>query len=185
MTVSTRRRSGDIVKALAASMRRRELVRRRTHRKSVLASDFYEAFRWTRKNPLWKSVKFAQARAGDYLAYQYKNVNKPTTGHLVILAGRPIRRRTKAKGRVVWTVRVADSARTGHSYDTRKNCHNHACGVGFGTMQFETYRSGKLRGFQWSVGRRKSFNVLSLMAVGRFNLLGVAKPTLRKILPWR
>jgi len=164
---------------MKAQMRRRSAQRRRTQRSFPLACDFYESFTEdftpgvteASKRPKypWQGIeKLRDATAGDVLAWRYKKYRTSrTTGHVVIVASEP-----EHLGGNAYRVVVADSAVSGHSPgdDTRKlgGCDGGSCGVGFGSMFFEVYASGQIKGYRWSSHAGK-LNTDADFAIGRFN----------------
>ena len=98
-----------------------------------------------------------QLRAGDILVLRYMNSHGyQTGGHVVIVMDKPIRDTD------VFFLRVADSARSRHSQDTRQR---HESGIGIGTMLLKINpKTGQPAAFAWGVGSYWNKNVTFAMA---------------------
>jgi hypothetical protein len=96
-----------------------------------LAEDYYYLFRsipygttrydWTRVK------KVSELRPGDVLVWKYK-YSSSTTGHVMIVASKPVR---DSRWSNVYKVRIADSANSGHGNDNRGKSGS---GVGAGEI---------------------------------------------------
>lgn len=106
----------------------------------------------------WNKIEHVeQLQAGDILVFQYKNARKKTTGgHVMIVMDKPIRDSD------AFLVRVADSARTGHSDDTRER---HDSGIGIGTLLLQANpHTGRPSAFAWTFNSYWQHNVSFAMA---------------------
>ncbi|CAN5225118.1 hypothetical protein BH10PSE19_BH10PSE19_14080 [soil metagenome] len=83
-----------------------------------------------RSSSHWYHVRgISELRAGDILVYSSPGRSKRRSpGHVMIVVETP-KRDSRATG--IYHVRVADSAHSGHSYDTRRP---HTSGIGVGTL---------------------------------------------------
>ncbi|MDR3477402.1 MAG: hypothetical protein P4M14_05155 [Gammaproteobacteria bacterium] len=106
----------------------------------------------------WNKVEDVdQLRAGDILVFRYKNrLGNQTGGHVVVVMDKPIRDTN------VFFLRVADSAPSRHSQDTRQR---HESGIGIGTMLLKVNpKTGQPSAFAWGVGGYWNKNVNFAMA---------------------
>lgn len=109
-------------------------------------------------NHYWNKVPDVNSlRPGDILVFRYKNSRgSETGGHVMVVMDKPIRDTN------VFYVRVADSAPTRHSQDTRQ--HNEA-GIGIGTLLLKVNpETGKPSAFAWGIGSYWNKNVKFAMA---------------------
>lgn len=94
---------------------------------------------------------------GDVLVFRYKHGVHATGGHVMIVMDKPIGDDN------VYLVRVADSAPSGHSHDTRQP---NTSGIGIGTLLLKTDPiSGRPSAYAWKVGAPFKSNVR--IAMGR------------------
>lgn len=91
----------------------------------------------------WRRIeRIADARPGDILAWRAAVPKPGSTGHVVIIDGRPTLTRD---GQVC--VPVVDSTSTGHGNDTRAKGQT---GIGRGLMWFAVDAQGRPTGYRWS-----------------------------------
>jgi cell wall-associated NlpC family hydrolase len=82
----------------------------------------------------WQSIdKVKQLKPGDILVYRFPGKPQSAPGHMMVVVEAPKPVANKAG---VYYVRVADSANSGHTNDTRKK---HTSGVGIGSLMLKTY----------------------------------------------
>ncbi len=94
---------------------------------------------------------------GDVLVFRYKRGVHMTGGHVMIVMDKPIGDDN------TFLVRVADSAPSGHSHDTRQP---NTSGIGIGTLLLKTDpSSGRPSAYAWKVGAPWKSNVR--IAMGR------------------
>lgn len=94
---------------------------------------------------------------GDVLVFRYKRGVHMTGGHVMIVMDKPIGDDN------TFLVRVADSAPSGHSHDTRQP---NTSGIGIGTLLLKTDpTSGRPSAYAWKVGAPWKNNVR--IAMGR------------------
>lgn len=94
---------------------------------------------------------------GDVLVFRYKHGVHVTGGHVMIVMDKPIGDDN------IYLVRVADSAPSGHSHDTRQP---NTSGIGIGTLLLKTDPiSGRPSAYAWKVGAPFKSNVR--IAMGR------------------
>ena len=106
----------------------------------------------------WNKIeKIGQLRPGDILVFRYKKPRGRTQGHVMVVMDKP--RATNNEN--AWMVRVADSAPTRHSADTRQ--HNES-GIGIGTMLLKPAATGKPVAYAWGMGSSWNKNVKFAMA---------------------
>lgn len=100
----------------------------------------------TRAN--WQNVDTVKhLQPGDILVYRFPGRAKSAPGHMMIVVEAPKPVANKAG---VYCVRVADSANSGHTNDTRKH---HTSGVGIGSLMLKTYTdSGRPYRMSWKEG---------------------------------
>ena len=106
----------------------------------------------------WNKVKNVNdLRAGDILVFRYKNRRGiETGGHVMVVMNKPLR------DEEVYLVRVADSAPSGHSEDTRPG---NTSGIGIGTLLLKANsRTGQPAAFAWGLGGYWNKNVSIAMA---------------------
>jgi cell wall-associated NlpC family hydrolase len=109
-------------------------------------------------NYYWNKVEDVdQLRAGDILVFRYTNhMGNQTGGHVVVVMDKPIRDTN------VFFLRVADSAHSRHSQDTRQR---HESGIGIGTMLLKVNpKTGQPSAVAWGVGGYWNKNVNFAMA---------------------
>lgn len=99
---------------------------------------------------------------GDILVFQYTNKRgRASGGHVMLVMSKP------EKNASVFRVRVADSARTGHSADTR----GHHSGIGIGTLLLKVNpATNKAYAFAWRVD--SPWNTRVQIAMGRPPAIG-------------
>lgn len=106
----------------------------------------------------WNKVENVNdLRAGDILVFRYKNRRGTETGgHVMVVMDKPLRNEE------VFLVRVADSAPSGHSEDTRPG---NTSGIGIGTLLLKANtRTGQPAAFAWGLGGYWNKNVSIAMA---------------------
>lgn len=106
----------------------------------------------------WNKVdNVSSLQAGDIVVFRYKNHRGISTGgHVMVVMDKPVRNTD------VYFVRVADSARSRHSQDTRKA---HSSGIGVGTLLIKANpRTGHPSAYAWAVGGYWNQNVNIVMA---------------------
>jgi len=107
----------------------------------------------------WNKVSNTQKlQAGDILVFRYKNARgRSSGGHVMLVMDKPV------GNSEVLQVRVADSAETGHSADTRGN---RASGIGIGTLLLKVNpATGQPYAFAWRVN--SPWNSRVNIAMGR------------------
>lgn len=107
----------------------------------------------------WNKVNFVDdLRPGDILVFRYKNSRgRETGGHVMVVMGKPMRGDNN-----VYYVRVADSANSGHSQDTRQR---NEAGIGIGTLLLKVNpHTGKPAAYAWGVGSYWNSRVKVAMA---------------------
>ncbi|RDI44539.1 hypothetical protein [Aquicella lusitana] len=122
--------------------------------------DYYNFFTTLSNKPqqYWTKVDdVEQLRPGDILVFRYKNaVGDETGGHVMVVMDKPI------PDEDAFHIRVADSAYTGHSEDTRQA---RVSGIGIGTMLLkvnpDTYQPAA---YAWKIGSRWKNNAYFAMA---------------------
>lgn len=105
----------------------------------------------------WNKVENVdELRPGDILVFRYKNRRGTETGgHVMVVMNKPIRDDD------VFLVRVADSAPSGHSEDTR----GRTSGIGIGTLLLKANsRTGEPSAYAWGLGGYWNKNVSIAMA---------------------
>lgn len=104
-----------------------------------------------------KIADIEELRPGDILVFRYKNSRGAQTGgHVMVVMDKPIRVDD------VFFVRIADSASSGHSEDTRRP---HKSGIGIGTLLLKANpKTGKPSAYAWGVGGYWNKNVNFAMA---------------------
>ncbi len=108
----------------------------------------------------WNKVENTKKlEAGDILVFRYKNSRGGSSGgHVMLVMDKPV-----VGNAEVLQVRVADSATTGHSADTRGN---RASGIGIGTLLLRINpATGQPYAFAWRVG--SPWNSRVNIAMGR------------------
>lgn len=108
---------------------------------------YYEFFNDLGDNPYWDKVdNISKLRAGDIIVFRYKKHRRGITrGHVMVVMDKPM---PYSKGE--YLVRVADSAPTGHSEDTRPA---HVSGIGIGTLVLKAHpKTGKPAAYAWKAG---------------------------------
>jgi len=103
----------------------------------------------------WNKVdNVKELRPGDILVFRYKGSR--TGGHVMVVMNTP-KKTTNS-----YTIRVADSASSGHSQDTRAG---HNSGIGIGTLQLKINpKTGEPSAYAWKVGSCWKKNVKFAMA---------------------
>jgi cell wall-associated NlpC family hydrolase len=106
----------------------------------------------------WSKVSnVGDLRAGDILVFRYKNRHGiQTGGHVMVVMNKPI------QDDDVYLVRVADSAPSRHSEDTRSS---RSSGVGIGTLVLQANsRTGQPSAYAWGLDSYWNKNVNIAMA---------------------
>jgi cell wall-associated NlpC family hydrolase len=106
----------------------------------------------------WNSVDDVDSlRPGDVIVFRYKyRWGKETGGHVMIVMDKPIQNGD------AFLVRIADSAPTGHSKDTRQS---RGSGIGIGTMMLKVNpRTSRPYAYAWNENSRFNSNVSVAMA---------------------
>lgn len=97
-----------------------------------------------------------QLQPGDIMVFRTKNsVGNEIGGHVMVVMNKPVAEDN------AYSVRVADSAPSGHSQDTR---HANASGIGIGTLLLKVNDSGQPSAYAWKIGARFKSNVNFAMA---------------------
>ena len=106
----------------------------------------------------WRRIeRIVDVRPGDILAWRAAVPKPGSTGHVVIIDGRPLLTRD---GQVC--VAIIDSTSTGHGNDTRPKGQT---GIGRGLMWFAVDAQGRPTGYRWSHPTGKLQN--RSIAIGR------------------
>ncbi|HVV68212.1 MAG TPA: hypothetical protein VHE99_04130 [Gammaproteobacteria bacterium] len=102
------------------------------------------------RNDVWRKISnVGDVQPGDILVFRSMGGG----GHVMVVMGKPI----PVRDSDVFSVRVADSARSGHSLDTRPP---HASGIGIGTMLLKVDpRTEQLAAYSWKMGAPWKSNV--------------------------
>jgi hypothetical protein len=120
---------------------------------------YYEFFNELSNNSddYWNKVNnVEQLRAGDILVFRNKqNHRHQAGGHIMVVMDKP----TKDMG--VYFVRVADSAPSRHSEDTRQK---NEAGIGIGTLMLKAAKGGRPFAYAWAIGGLWNKNVNFAMA---------------------
>lgn len=122
--------------------------------------DFFTRLSDDHPKHYWNKVDDVnELEPGDILVFRYKNhARAATQGHVMIVMDKPISDDTNAL-----LVRVADSAPSGHSEDTRLP---HDSGIGIGTLLIKADpKTGHPFAYAWKFGSRWKKNVS--FAMGR------------------
>jgi hypothetical protein len=111
------------------------------------AVDYYDFFRsmlpggtrgrWRRPS------EFRYARPGDLLVWRYKEPKPDSTGHVMFIVGLPAR---DSRWPSTYRVRVSDSAKSGHSNDSRGD----GSGIGAGDLLIRVNAAGQPVAYAWS-----------------------------------
>ncbi len=98
--------------------------------------------------------------AGDILVFRYKNLaGRDTAGHVMVVVGNP---QPANEAGTTYLVRVADSAPSGHTDDTRPA---HTSGIGIGTLLLKVRSStGAPYAYAWKDGSPWKYNMDFAMA---------------------
>ena len=111
----------------------------------------------------WDKVEEVnRLQPGDIIVFRYASGhssrgNNQAGGHVMVVMSKPVRDAN------AFLVRVADSARTGHSHDTRAR---HESGIGIGTLLLKVNpKTGQPDAYAWKAGSRWNKNVR--FAMGR------------------
>jgi cell wall-associated NlpC family hydrolase len=120
---------------------------------------YYEFFNELSNNSdnYWNRVNnVEQLRAGDILVFRNKQSHRHQAGgHIMVVMDKP----TKDMG--VYFVRVADSAPSRHSEDTRQK---NEAGIGIGTLMLKAAKGGRPFAYAWAIGGLWNKNVNFAMA---------------------
>jgi hypothetical protein len=109
-------------------------------------------------NRYWNRIDDVdQLRPGDILVFRTKNrTGSETGGHVMVVMNKP------TSDENVFIVRVADSAPSGHSDDTRQA---NASGIGVGNLMLKVNpNTGEPKAYAWKEGSRWKNNVNFAMA---------------------
>lgn len=122
--------------------------------------DFYEYFQNLSESSEsnWDTIEdVKKLRPGDIIVFRFKaKMSRNRPGHVMIVMDQPIRQND------VFLIRVADSAPSGHSVDTRQP---HASGIGIGTLLLKVDpNTHSPYAYAWKVGSRWENNVNFAMA---------------------
>jgi cell wall-associated NlpC family hydrolase len=118
---------------------------------------FFNKLSANNSGDFWNKVDDVdQLRPGDILVFRYKNSRgMQTGGHVMVVMDKPIRDTD------VYFVRVADSAPSRHSEDTRQRNEG---GIGIGTLLLRASKSGRPAAYAWGIGGLWNKNVSFAMA---------------------
>lgn len=124
---------------------------------------YYDFFSDLSNDPYWDRINDVEnLRPGDIIVFRYVSHYKKrhraggTRGHVMVVMDKPI------KVQNGFLVRVADSAPTGHSQDTRPA---HVSGIGIGTLLLKVNpKTGKPAAYAWRTGSLWKKNVNFAMA---------------------
>lgn len=116
--------------------------------------NFFNRLPYLANNDSWRKIdNVNQVLPGDILVFRYKNNyrSRRAGGHVMIVMNKPVRNDD------VLMVRVADSASSGHSADTRGP---HSSGIGIGTLLLKVDpRTDQLAAYSWRMGAPWKENV--------------------------
>lgn len=119
---------------------------------------YYDFFSDLSDDPYWDKVDDVEKlRPGDIIVFRYKKHRRSAMrGHVMVVMDKPIRAANN------FLVRVADSAPTGHSDDTRPA---HVSGIGIGTLLLKVNpKTGHPAAYAWRTGSLWKRNVAFAMA---------------------
>lgn len=119
---------------------------------------YYDFFSDLTDDPYWSKVNDVEKlRPGDIIVFRYKkNRRSITRGHVMVVMDKPIPVSN------AYLVRVADSAPSRHSQDTRPA---HVSGIGIGTLMLKVHpKTGRPAAYAWSAGSLWKQNVTFAMA---------------------
>lgn len=119
---------------------------------------YYDFFSDLSDDPYWGRVEdVGKLRPGDIIVFRYKKHRRSVMrGHVMVVMDKPIRVAND------FLVRVADSAPTGHSHDTRPA---HVSGIGIGTLLLKVNpKTGHPAAYAWRTGSLWKRNVTFAMA---------------------
>jgi cell wall-associated NlpC family hydrolase len=123
------------------------------------SDDFYHYFiNLSGESRHWNTIDDVEKlRPGDVLVFRYKNRSgNETGGHVMVVMDKPVRDGN------TFMVRIADSAPSRHSEDTRTR---HTSGIGIGTMLLKVNpKTFQPYAYAWKVGSRWESNVNFAMA---------------------
>ena len=127
---------------------------------SPASSHYYHFFHELPQNSdqYWNKIAdVEELRPGDILVFRYKNSRGiQTGGHVMVVMDKPVRVSD------VFFVRIADSASSGHSEDTRQP---HTSGIGIGTLLLKANpKTGRPSAYAWGVRSYWNHNVTFAMA---------------------
>ncbi len=116
--------------------------------------NFFNRLPYLANNDGWRKIdNVNQVLPGDILVFRYKNGyhSRRAGGHVMVVMNKPVRNDD------VLLVRVADSASSGHSADTRGP---HSSGIGIGTLLLKVDpRTDQLAAYSWKMGAPWKENV--------------------------
>lgn len=119
---------------------------------------YYDFFSELSDDPYWDKINdVSKLRAGDIIVFRYKkNRRSAMRGHVMVVMDKPLRAAN------TYLVRVADSAPSGHSHDTRPA---HVSGIGIGTLLLKVNpKNGRPAAYAWRAGSLWKRNVIFAMA---------------------
>lgn len=121
--------------------------------------EFFSELNNTGKDYWNKVENVNELQPGDILVFRYKGMGaRNGSGHVMVVMDKPVRD-SETEG---FLVRVADSAPTGHSEDTRQR---HVSGIGIGTLLLKANeKTGQPSAYAWKIGSRWEKNVNFAMA---------------------
>ncbi len=119
--------------------------------------EFFNELSSNNSDNYWNKVtNVEQLRAGDILVFRTKQSHRHAAGgHIMVVMDKP----TKDMG--VYFVRVADSAPSRHSEDTRQK---NEAGIGIGTLMLKAAKGGRPFAYAWAIGGLWNKNVNFAMA---------------------
>jgi cell wall-associated NlpC family hydrolase len=117
--------------------------------------EYYNFFtRLTDDSDYWNKIdNVEELRPGDILVF--RNKGRHSSGHVMVVMNPPTKQNN------TYDIRVADSAPSGHSEDTRSR---HNSGIGIGTLQLKANPKGEPSAYAWKVGSCWKKNVNIAMA---------------------
>ncbi len=106
----------------------------------------------------WRRIEEVEdLQAGDILVFRNKSAVGVDAGHVMVVMDKPV-----SSNSYTYLVRIADSAPTRHSYDTRSR---RVSGIGIGTLVLRVDpMTGQPKAYAWQVGALWKKNVKFAMA---------------------
>jgi hypothetical protein len=140
-----------------------------------LAVEYFEAIQ-QQKN--FRRITSEQdVRPGDVIAIRYPPGTNDNTGHILLIAGLPVRHKAskpEIEGTEQWEISVIDSSESGHGKtDTRHRPDaTFGQGVGQGILRLYTRPGGEIIGYTWSIFAVSDYydQTTRQLVIGRFNL---------------